>query len=152
MFCIRFPFPFLFSCFPMQVYLEGFLLSIVKTTQMNTSTPDPLALAQRFPQPPKPKFPKHTFNSCKSFRLQLKRGLFWYHIIQNCTKWSNIGLHGLSLRRFGAKLRCASFLTRKNEEKWQYGPTKTKKCWFSWKQIFEKLHASHQSWKKQEFK
>ena len=48
-------------------------------------------------------------------RLQLKRGLFWTDIIQNFTKWSNSGLHGLSLRRFGAKLRCASFLFRKNQ-------------------------------------
>ena len=59
-------------------------------------------------------------------RLQLKRGLFWTDIIQNCTKWSNSGLHGLSLRRFGAKLSCASFLIRKNQEKWKYGPKKHK--------------------------
>ena len=59
-------------------------------------------------------------------RLQLKHGLLWTDIIQNCTKWSNSGLHGLSLRRFGAKLRCASFLIRKNDKKSQYGPKKHK--------------------------
>ena len=85
------------------------------------------------------------------FRLQLKRGLFWTDIIQNCTKWSNMGVHGLSYGPFVAKLHCASFLIRKNEEKSQYGRQKTQTCCFSWKQIFEKLHASHQSWKKQMF-
>ena len=59
-------------------------------------------------------------------RLQLKQGLFWTDIIPNCTKWSITGLLGLILRRFGAKLRCASFLTRKNDKKSQYGPKKHK--------------------------
>ena len=47
-------------------------------------------------------------------------------IIQNCTKWSNMGVHGLSYEPFVAKLRCTSFLLRKNQEQWQYGPTKHK--------------------------
>ena len=60
------------------------------------------------------------------YRLQLKRGLFWTDIIQNCTKWSITGVHGPSYTPFVAKLRCASFLIRKSQEKLQYGPNKHK--------------------------
>ena len=99
----------------------------------------------------RPIYPPSTLWILILSRLQLKRGLFWDHIIQNCTKWSNSGVHGLSYTPFVAKLRCASFLIRKNQETWQYGPTKLKNVDFPEK-IFEKLHASHQSWKKQKFK
>ena len=37
-----------------------------------------------------------------------------------------MGLHGLSYGPIFAKLRCASFLFRKNQEKSQYGPKKHK--------------------------
>ena len=66
---------------------------------------------------------QHNINK---YRLQLKRGLFWTDMIQNCTKWSNMGVHGLSYGPFVAKLRCASFLLRKNQEKSQYGPKNDK--------------------------
>ena len=49
--------------------------------------------------------------------FNLSGGCFGTGIIQNCTKWSNMGVHGLSLGPFVAKLRCASFLIRKNQEK-----------------------------------
>ena len=68
--------------------------------------------------------------SCINRRLQLKRGLFWTDIIQNCTKWSITGLHGLSYTSFDAKLRCASFLPQKNQEKSQYDPKKHKNADF----------------------
>ena len=42
--------------------------------------------------------------------FNLSGGCFGTDIIQNCTKWSNMGVHGLSLGPFVAKLRCASFL------------------------------------------
>ena len=45
-------------------------------------------------------------------RLQLKRGLCWYGIIQKCTKWSYIGVHGLKIGQIFAKVQCASFLIR----------------------------------------
>ena len=58
--------------FPNLVYLEGFLLNISKTRQMIPSTQVPPAPAQRFPQPPKPKFPKHTFNLYKSLYQDIR--------------------------------------------------------------------------------
>ena len=70
-----------------------------------------------------------------NYRLQLKRGLFWTDIIQNCTKWSITGLHGLSYTSFDAKLRCASFLPQKNQEKSQYGPKKRKNVDFREKNL-----------------
>ena len=48
--------------------------------------------------------------------FSLSGGCFGIDVIQNCTKWSNMGVHGLSYGPFGAKLRCASFLIRKNQE------------------------------------
>ena len=42
-------------------------------------------------------------------RLQLKRGLFWYDIIQKCTKWCQIGVHGLKIGQIFAKFQCAFF-------------------------------------------
>ena len=83
-------------------------------------------------------------------RLQLKRGLFWTDIIQNCTKWSNMGVHGLSYGPFGAKLRCAFFYFEKIKKHDNIVKQNTNMLIFV-KQIFEKLHASHQSWKKQKF-
>ena len=67
----------------------------------------------------------------------LNGGCFGTDIIQNCTKWSNIGVHGLSYGPFVAKLRCASFLFQKNEEKWQYGPKKHKIVDFREKNLWE---------------
>ena len=58
-----------------------------------------------------------------------------------------MGVHGLSYGPFVAKSRCASFLLQKNEEKLQFGPEKHNSVVVREKQI-EKLHASHQSWKK----
>ena len=49
--------------------------------------------------------------------FSLSGGCFGTDIIQNCTKLSNMGVHGLSYGQFVAKLRCASFLIRKNKEK-----------------------------------
>ena len=43
---------------PNSVYLEGFLFNILIPRQITPSTLVPPAPAQRFPQPPKPKFPK----------------------------------------------------------------------------------------------
>ena len=48
-----------------------------------------------------------------------------------------MGVHGLSYGPFGAKLRCASFLIRKNQEKWQYGPKKLKSVDFREKNLWE---------------
>ena len=53
--------------------------------------------------------------------FNLSGGCFGTDIIQNCTKWSNIGVHGLSFGPIFAKFHCASFLLRKNQKKWQYG-------------------------------
>ena len=40
------------------------------------------------------------------------------------------------------------FFISKKSRKMTIWSKKTQKCWCSWKKIFEKLHASHQSWKK----
>ena len=90
--------------------------------------------------------------SLKIADFNLSVGCFGTDIIQKCTKWSQIGVHGLKIWPIFAKFQCASFLIRKNVEKWQYGRKKTQKCSFSWKKIFEKLHGPYQSWKKQIFR
>ena len=93
----------------------------------------------------------------KPSRLQLKRGLFWYRHIQNCTKWSTMGVHGLSLGPFVAKLRCVSFLLWKNVEKWYYGSKnhknvilREKHLWVTYSRSYEwrQLMCGHLSWGK----
>ena len=42
---------------------------------------------------------------------------FGTEIIQNCTKWLNIGVHGLRLGPIEAEFQGASFLIEKNAEK-----------------------------------
>ena len=83
--------------------------------------------------------------------FNLSGGCFGTDIIQNCTKWSNIGVHGLIFGPIFAKFHCASFSIRNNKEKLLYGPTKHTNVVFREK-IFEKLHASYKSWKKQMFR
>ena len=75
----------------------------------------------------------------------LSGGRFGTHIIQNCTKWSNVGVHGLS---FGPILRQISLrlFSTLNNMKNDNIVQQTKTYSFSQKKI-EKLHASHQSWK-----
>ena len=62
--------------------------------------------------------------------FNLSGGCFGTDIIQNCTKWSNIGVHGLSFGPIFAKFQCASFLLRKSDEKWPYGQNKHKNVVF----------------------
>ena len=50
--------------------------------------------------------------------FNLSGGCFGTEIIKNCTKWSNIGVHGLSIGPIEAEFQGASFLIRKNAEKW----------------------------------
>ena len=50
--------------------------------------------------------------------FNLSGGCFGTEIIKNCTKWSNIGVHGLRLGPIKAEFQCASFLIQKNVEKW----------------------------------
>ena len=52
---------------------------------------------------------------CSDFSLS--SGCFGTEIIKNCTKWSNIGVHGLSFGPIEAEFQGASFLIRKNAEK-----------------------------------
>ena len=49
--------------------------------------------------------------------FNLSPGCFGTEIIKNCTKWSNIGLHGLRLGPIEAEFQGAFFLIRKNAEK-----------------------------------
>ena len=49
--------------------------------------------------------------------FNLSPGCFGTEIIKNCTKWSNIGVHGLRLGPIEAEFQGASFLIRKNAEK-----------------------------------
>ena len=49
--------------------------------------------------------------------FNLSGGCFGTEIIQNYTKWSNIGVHGLSFGPIEAEFQGASFLIRKNAEK-----------------------------------
>ena len=83
--------------------------------------------------------------------FSLNGGCFGTDIIQIFTKWSNVGVHGLSYGPFVTKLHCASFLIRKHQENWQYCKTKPRKNDVREKKN-EKLHASHRSWKKQMFR
>ena len=93
--------------------------------------------------------------SWKLFRragFSLSGGCFGTDIIQSCTKWSNMGVRGLSYGPFVATLRCASFLIRTNEEQLLYGPKQQNNVEIRQQIICEKLHASNQSWKKQMFR
>ena len=49
--------------------------------------------------------------------FNLSPGCFGTDIIQNCTKWSNIGVHGLKIGPIEAEFQGASFLIQKNAEK-----------------------------------
>ena len=71
------------------------------------------------------------FGTCWQFSdFNLSGGCFGTDIIQKCTKWSQIGVHGLKIWPIFAKFQCASFLIRKNLEKWQYGRKKHKNVVF----------------------
>ena len=64
------------------------------------------------------------------YRLQLKRGLFWYrHHPKMHEMVSDRSSRAENLTDF-PKFQCASFLIRKNVEKWQYGPKKHKNVVF----------------------
>ena len=78
--------------------------------------------------------------------FNLSGGCFGTDIIQKWTKWFQIGVHGLIVGPIFAKFQCASFSHGKTSNKLQYGPNNHKHLDFREK-IFEKLHASHQSWK-----
>ena len=69
--------------------------------------------------------------------FSLSGGCFGTDIIQNCTKWSNMGLHGLSYGPFVAKLRCASSLNSKKSRTMTIWSNKTQTCCFSWKNLWE---------------
>ena len=58
--------------------------------------------------------------------FNLSGGCFGTDIIQKCTKWSQIGVHGLKICQIFAKFQCASFPIRKNVKKWKYGRKKRK--------------------------
>ena len=46
--------------------------------------------------------------------FNISGGCFGTDIIPKCTKWSQIGVHGLIIGQIFAKFKCASFLIRKN--------------------------------------
>ena len=48
--------------------------------------------------------------------FSLSPGYFGTEIIKNCTKWSNIGVHGLSIGPIEVEFQGASFLIQKNDE------------------------------------
>ena len=48
--------------------------------------------------------------------FNLSGGCFGTEFINNCTKWSNIGVHGLSIGPIEAEFQGASFLIQKNAE------------------------------------
>ena len=50
------------------------------------------------------------------FRLQLKRGLFWYGHHPKITKWSQIGVHGLKIGQIFATNKCAFFGSKKKKK------------------------------------
>ena len=50
--------------------------------------------------------------------FNLSGGCFGTEIIQNCTNWSNIGVHCLRLGPIEAEFQGASFLVQKNAGKW----------------------------------
>ena len=54
-------------------------------------------------------------------------GCFGTDIIQKCTKWFQIGVHGLIFWPIIAKCQCARFFMRKKVKQWQYGWTKNTK-------------------------
>ena len=62
--------------------------------------------------------------------FNLSGGCFGTDILQKYTKLSKIRVHGPIFGPIFAKFQCASFLLRKNVEKWQYGPTKHKMSFF----------------------
>ena len=104
-------------------------------------------------------------NNKKNYAGKLKKGpqgihltdfnlsgdCFGTDIIQNCTKWSNMEVHGRSFGPIFAKFHCASFLFQKVGKDDKMVQKNTNMPFFV-KQIFEKLHASSQSWKKQTFR
>ena len=49
----------------------------------------------------------------KTTDFNLSPGCFGRDIIQKCTKWLQIGVHGLKIGQISAKCRCASFWVRK---------------------------------------
>ena len=49
--------------------------------------------------------------------FNLSGGCFGTEIIKNCTKWSNIAVHGLSFGPIEAEFQGASFLIQKNTER-----------------------------------
>ena len=78
------------------------------------------------------------FGQCRyqNTDFSLSGGCFGTDIIKNCTKLSNIGVHGLIFWPIFAKFQCASFLIRKNVEK-NNMVEKTPKCGCSWKDLWE---------------
>ena len=82
------------------------------------------------------------------FRLQLKRGLFWYRLypkLHQMVKYGSSRAIAWTIRRH---ITLRVFFIKKKLRKMTIWSKRTRTCWFSWKQIFEKLHASHQNWKK----
>ena len=59
----------------------------------------------------------HISNFTYDSDFNLSGGCFGTEIIQNCTKWSNIGVHGLSFGPIEAEFQGVSFLIQKNAEK-----------------------------------
>ena len=47
----------------------------------------------------------------------LSPGCFGTDIIQKCTKWSQIGIHGLKIRQIFSKCACVSFLVQKKPKR-----------------------------------
>ena len=78
-------------------------------------------------------------------------GCFGTDIVQNCTKSSNLGVHGLIFGLSFSKFQCACFWFEKMR-KHDKMVEKTQTCRFVVKKIFEKLHASYQRWKKKIFR
>ena len=99
-------------------------------------------------------FPVNELSTClyntfiHSSDFNLSGGCFGTEIIKKCTKWSNIGVHGLRLGPIEAEFQGASFSIRKNAEKKIIWSQKTQKWCFSWTKFFEKQNASHQICKK----
>ena len=96
-------------------------------------------------RPPPISTKKHT-----PLRLQLKRGLFWYRRYPKLHQMVKYGSSRDLVRTIRRQITLRVFFIRKNAEKWLYGPKNTKMLNFV-KTFFEKLHASHQCWKKQMF-
>ena len=84
------------------------------------------------------------------YRLQLKRGLFWYRQYPKLHQMVKYGSSQALVWTIRRQITLRVFFIRKNEEHILYGPKKLKNVDFREKN-FEKLHASHQSWKKQKF-